>query len=127
MSNRTEVFNAIIGALSTVCTARRGLLFIHEINSFPCICYWLGTERRFHYGEDNQLGILELNLRGYTFSDNLESIEILGRSIEIALATIDNQYIQDVRLLTLRTDEGLLQPYSCIDIVTGKQIGRAHV
>lgn len=126
MNRRTNIINALIDHLTTsgVVLAPniiRRLVFLHEVNDYPAICFTAGNETRFHYGANSRLAQLSINLRAFTHGeDSIDVAERYARDIETALDSYAESNfelgVHDARVLSLRTDEGLFDPYGIIDM-----------
>lgn len=119
MSVRNSILASAIRAISTDTASRgyRGFRYLHELNDFPCFCIHPEVESR--QWTDQRYGILKCSLRGYVHSDTLDDVEIYSRAIERSLQTLSKSLrplIEDARVISLRTDEGLMQPYGIVDM-----------
>ena len=118
MSKRSDVLNLAIATIEAETHTRgyRGFRYAHELNNFPCFCLHPEVEQRIW--TDERYGILRCSLRGYTWTDNLDNTETYARQLERALYTLKSRrdLIEEARLVSLRTDEGLMQPYGIVDI-----------
>lgn len=94
----------------------RGMRFLHEINDFPQFYVHAGQESRTHIGRGVKLCLIEADIRGYSYSDSFEDIEAYARSIEHAIQLWRPAIIDEARVLSLSTDEGLMRPYALCDI-----------
>lgn len=105
----------------------RKLVLLDEINDFPYVCVLAPRERREHNGSGEKIGIIEVTIRGYVVSEADDGIEIstldkaeeLGIDFDSIIAlfldgTCQNN-VFDARLISLRTDEGLFEPYGILD------------
>lgn len=126
MNRRTSIINALIDHLvaSGVVLATniiRRLVFLHEVNDYPAICFTAGSENRFHYGANSRIAQLSITLRAFTYGEDVIGVaERYARDIETAIDTYaESNYelgVHDARVLSLRTDEGLFDPYGIIDM-----------
>jgi hypothetical protein len=121
MSKRSNVIGTLISHIadSAGMIGNRGLRFLHEINTFPSFYVHPRNESRKHDGAGSKLAILQLDVRGYGWSEDLSYIEDLVRSIETAIQTYRRAHpdlIQEARVTTLRTDEGAMTPYCICDL-----------
>lgn len=121
MSQRTDIVTSLISHISTSTssTGFRGYRFLHEINSFPSFYIAFQNESRIHKGAGSVYSIIALNLRGYCWSDALESIEVYMRELEVAIQTYRPQhlrFVDEARVVSVRTDEGVMQPYGVVDL-----------
>lgn len=126
MSRRTNIIAALIDSLVDQGVVLRDnitrrLVFLHEVNDFPSICMTAGSESRFHYGANQRLAQLSVDLRGFIYDeDAVGNAEAYARSIEVAVdAYASSHYdigLREARVLSLRTDEGLFEPHGIIDM-----------
>lgn len=119
MSKRASIISTFIRDISSETTSRgyRGFRYLHEINDFPCFCFHPEVEQRIW--TDGPYGIVRGSLRGYVHSDNIDDVEIYARDIERAIQSISQRYrdlINDCRVITVRTDEGVMAPYFIVDM-----------
>lgn len=119
MTKRTDLINDLVSsiAISTQSYGERGLVYLHEINSFPCFYIYPEQEKRVHEGDGRRWGIISFALRGYTSGDTLDVAELYVRQLETAIQEFANRPdIQEARVQSVRTDEGLMLPYGLADI-----------
>ena len=119
MSVRSIIIADAIDSISADTASRgyRGFRYMHELNDFPCFC--LHTETETRAWTDQRYGILKCSLRGYQHSDNLDDIETYTRAIEASLQRISRAHrprVEDVRVISVRTDEGIFAPYGIVDM-----------
>lgn len=119
MSVRYSVVESLIAHISSTTGFRgyRGLKFLHEINEFPSFYIHVAREQRAHVGAGMKIGIITCDLRVYEYSDSIDTLEIVLRAIESSIDSFTNNCVADeIRVLTVRTDEGLAIPYQVGDI-----------
>jgi hypothetical protein len=118
MTTRTSAIAQLIEHIQTHSGSRghRGMRFLHEINDFPQFYVHAGRESRTHIGRGVRLCVIETDIRGYVYSDSFEDIEAYARSIEHAIQSFRPSIIDEARVLSLSTDEGLMRPYALCDI-----------
>lgn len=119
MSKRNTVISTTISHLieQTATRGYRGFRYIHQINDYPCFCLHVETESRIW--TDSPYGVLKASLRAYTHSETLDSVETYAREIERAVQSLSEEHretVLDARVLSVRTDEGLMLPYAVIDM-----------
>ena len=123
-TQRTQIIEGFISAfqqsnLVPVNTVVRNLQLLHEINDFPFVCVLAARERRSFLGDNRRIGIIEVTVRGYVHhEDNLDKAEELAVELDSIIESFLGtcQFgVFDMRLLSLRTDEGLFQPYGILD------------
>jgi hypothetical protein len=94
------------------------LRFFDDINSFPTVCFELKNERILHAEGGARFYMVSLELRGYTYDEDVEeSGELLAQDVEHVLehARQEDRRLEDVRLLEIETDYGLNAPWgACI-------------
>ena len=97
--------------LETVARTHSTFLFLDEINEWPTISFYCKDVRLTHIGAGERFASHEYELRAYTWDEDVElSGEALADEIE---SILDQTYegIEDIRINTIETDEGLLAPY----------------
>jgi len=97
--------------------------FLDELNDFPSVCFVAGTERRDQLGANRRLATIDIALRGYVFDENnVDKAEILAQNVESKVDSFSANVaarangVSDARVISFRTDEGLLQPYGVADL-----------
>ena len=97
--------------------------FLDELNDFPSVCFVAGTERREQLGANRRLATIDVALRGYVFDENnVDKAEILAQNVESKVDSFSANVaaqangVSDARVVSFRTDEGLLQPYGVADL-----------
>ena len=97
--------------------------FLDELNDFPSVCFVAGSERREQLGANRRLGTIDIALRGYVFDENnVDIAEILAQNVESKVDSFSANVaarangVSDARVVSFRTDEGLLQPYGVADL-----------
>jgi hypothetical protein len=118
MSKRTSIITTLISHIESQTSASgyRGLRFLHEINSFPAFYIHPEAETRIHISSDTRHAVISCSLRGYQHSDNLDDIEDFARTLEAAIDSFSSTLVEEIRVTSLRTDEGLLEPYGVVDM-----------
>jgi hypothetical protein len=91
--------------------------FWDEVHDYPFICVYSGQEIREYQPGDFKWAFLTINIRIYVNEENPEErLEDIFEDIEYLLdnnndLTVDgNDLSTDIRILSLSTDEGLLDP-----------------
>lgn len=120
MNIRQTAITGLISHISTSTSSRgyRGLRFLHELNDFPCFHVHARQESRTHAGAGMKMCIIECDIRGYVHSNDTDIKEDYLRAIEIAVqeySDIDRS-IEECRVISVRTDEGLFRPYALCDL-----------
>lgn len=101
------------------------LKYLDQINDFPTIClYESQPEERTEIGGEIIYADLILMIRGYvngedpqTLCDNLiEDILYIIGSFRYSQEYFDYCRIQDLKVLRVGTDEGLLEPYGVCEV-----------
>ena len=97
--------------------------FLDELNDFPSVCFVAGSESREQLGANRRLGTIDVALRGYVFDENnVDKAEILAQNVESKVDSFSANVaarangVSDARVISFRTDEGLLQPYGVADL-----------
>jgi hypothetical protein len=120
MSTRTTIINSLIAQLETDTNSvgHRGYRFLHEINDFPSFYLAITNERRIHRGAGIRYGIMQCVVRGYCYSDSLDTLERYARDIETSIQRYRavHAVIEEARVTSLRTDEGAMAPYGIVDM-----------
>ena len=121
MAKRSSVISSLISWIesSVGYSGNRGLRFLHEINSFPSFYVHPRNESRRHDGNGSKLAILQLDIRGYGWNDDISYIETLVRDLEAAVQTYRLAHlhlVHEARVTSLRTDEGAMAPYCICDM-----------
>ena len=104
------------------------LKFFDEISDFPAVHMNAGAESRVYHGGGMKDRYLTLTLRCYVNQENAaDGLEALIEDVETVLETNsrlaytdrDNttQYTQTITILTIDTDEGVLEPLGVGEIV----------
>lgn len=110
---------------SVYSNVHRDWKYLQEINDFPTICMMTSRVNREHKAGDIRYDTLGITLRGYVMQDeSIEACEALAEDIERVVdrlrdvKTAENaQAIVDSRVLSIRTDEGLFEPYGVVDVL----------
>lgn len=121
MSKRTVILRSLIShiAQTTGSTGFRGMRFLHEINTFPSFYIHPQNENRVHRGAGYQLAVMSCSIRAFQWTDTLDDVETYARQLEAAVQTFKPQYrglVEEARVTSLRTDEGIMAPYALVDI-----------
>jgi len=97
--------------------------FLDELNDFPSVCFVASSESREQLGANRRLGTIDVALRGYVFDENnVDKAEILAQNVESKVDSFSANVaarangVSDARVISFRTDEGLLQPYGVADL-----------
>lgn len=119
MSKRYSIINQSISHIAANTNSRgyRGFRYIHQLNDYPCFCFHVETESRIW--TDAPYGVIKAALRGYTHTETLDGVEAYARTIERAVQSLSEEHrelILDARVLSVRTDEGLMLPYGIVDM-----------
>lgn len=118
MTFRSDIIEAIRShiASETGYVGYRGMKFLDQINEFPAFYVHVKTENRTHIGQANKLAIIEMDIRAYEYSDSLDAIEDVVRSVELAIESFSLDGVDEARITHVSTDEGLLLPYAVGDM-----------
>ena len=128
-TRRTQIVEALVSHLATntnvlEANITRNYHVLVEVNDFPAITMIPQSEIREHRGGGRKIATLALQIRGYAFDgDGSEIIgvtEELAEDIEEAINTFLLSYrhfeVEESRVISLRTDEGLFAPYGIADL-----------
>ena len=128
-TRRTQIVEALVSHLATNTTVleeniTRNYHVLDEVNDFPAITMIPQNEVRDHRGAGRKIATLSLQIRAYAFDgDGSEIIgvtENLAEEIEEAIDTFANSNrqfeVEECRVTSLRTDEGLFAPYGIADL-----------
>ena len=129
MARRTDIIDALVGHLGTNTDVHannvyRTYKYMHDLNDFPAITFIPNREDRDHFGDGQVHGILAIQLRCYVFdgdtADIADECERLADQIEAAVDTFSATNraleVEEARVVTLRTDDGLMTPYGVADL-----------
>ena len=106
----------------------RRLKFWDEVDEFPALHISAGAETREYLGAQNKTRFMTVTIRCYVSDENsVEALEGLMEDVETVLDThsrlryvdrkYDFQYTQLITVLSLDTDEGVLEPLGVGEIV----------
>ena len=129
MARRTDIIESLVGHLGTntdvhANNVHRTYKYMHDLNDFPAITFIPSREDRDHFGAGQVHGILAVQLRCYVYdgdtADIADECERLADQIEEAVDTFSAANraleVEEARVVTLRTDDGLMTPYGVADL-----------
>ena len=129
MARRTDIIEALVGHLGTNTDVHannvyRTYKYMHDLNDFPAITFIPTREDKDHFGAGQVPGILAIQLRCYGYdgdtADIADECERLADQIEDAIDTfaLTNRAleVEEARVVSLRTDDGLMTPYGVADL-----------
>lgn len=129
MARRTQIIEALVGHLGSNTDVHANNVFrtykyMHDLNDFPAITFIPRQEQRDHFGDQQVHGIIAVQLRCYVYdgdtSDIADECERLADQIEEAIDTFAETYrqyeVEEARVVSLRTDDGLMTPYGVADL-----------
>ena len=129
MARRTDIIEALVGHLGTntdvhANNVHRTYKYMHDLNDFPAITFIPNREDRDHFGDGQVHGILAVQLRCYVYdgdtADIADECERLADQIEAAVDTFSSTNraleVEEARVVSLRTDDGLMTPYGVADL-----------
>ena len=129
MARRTDIIDALVGHLGTNTDVHannvyRTYKYMHDLNDFPAITFIPNREDRDHFGDGQVHGILAVQLRCYVYdgdtADIADECERLADQIEAAVDTFSATNraleVEEARVVSLRTDDGLMTPYGVADL-----------
>ena len=101
---------------------QRGMKFLDQINDFPYICYHVDSSDVTHIGAGERYYNMNINIRGYVRGEDSQSLaDQLALDIEDAAdsfrdAATSTHMIVDSRIVSVSTDEGLMEPNGIVDM-----------
>ena len=129
MARRNDIIEALVdhlGSNTDVLPANvfRRYKYLDDVNDFPYITFVPRQENRDHYGAGRKLAVLAVDLRVYVYDGDTEDIadecERLADQVEAAVDTFAATYrqfeVEEARVTTLTTDDGLMTPYGIADL-----------
>jgi hypothetical protein len=138
MLARSKIADALVEQLKSVDGAspylinfhknvRKKLIFWDEIDDFPFICVVAGDETRQYLPSDFKWAFLNVNIKVYVKAEDAEEelekalidIErVIDANCTLAYDPDDiTKTTEDIRILSISTDEGLLNPIGVGDIL----------
>lgn len=111
--------------ISAIPNCVRHVGYGRELHAYPAISILRPDSADYqsnirHLADGSKLFIIRCMIRGYSYSDALDphtEIELLARSIENAVQSFNHTYlVDDARVISLDTDEGLYAPYGICDV-----------
>ena len=106
------------------------LKFFDEVNDYPTALVNVGTEMREYLPGGFKWGYLQVNLRIYVEDDDPEArLEEIFEDLETVvdanmhLEYETDKFIEDMKILSITTDEGLLHPKGVGEITLQVQYG----
>lgn len=127
-TRRTDIMNAFITHIADSTTIEepnitRRYHVLGEVNDFPALTMIAQDERREQRGAGRKLAIFSVALRAYSYDgDGTEIIgvaETLGDELDSAVESFSQQHdngLEECRVISLRTDEGVFAPYGITDM-----------
>ena len=129
MARRTQILEALVTHLGSNTDVHANNVFrtykyMHDLNDFPAITFIPRQEQRDHFGDQQVHAIIAVQLRCYVFdgdtSDIADECERLADQIEDAVDSFAETYrqhqVEEARVVSLRTDDGLMTPYGVADL-----------
>jgi len=129
MARRNNIIEALVDHLGTntdvlPANVSRSYKYLDDVNDFPYITFVPRQENRDHYGAGRKLAVLAVDLRVYVYDGDTEDIadecERLADQVEAAIDTFAAAYrqfeVEEARVTTLTTDDGLMTPYGIADL-----------
>lgn len=128
-TRRTDIIEALVAYLGTQTSIHpdnisRNYHVLDEVNDFPALTMIPQTEVREHRGAGRKIATFTIQIRAYAHDgDGSEIIgvtENLADEIDDALfsfaETVRQHEVEESRVISLRTDEGLFAPYGIADL-----------
>ena len=129
MARRTQILAAFVDHLGSntdvhANNVHRVYKYMNDLNDFPAITFIPRQEQRDHFGDQQVHGIIAVQLRCYVYdgdtSDIADECERLADQIEAAVDSFADTYpqhqVEEARVVSLRTDDGLMAPYGVADL-----------
>jgi hypothetical protein len=136
MSRRTSILTALADKFKTLLNgttypsnvygnAYAKLKFWDEVNDFPCVYMSPGSEYRQYEPAGFAWGFLTVSIKAYTRGEDaqmqleqlLEDIEnVVDSNRSVVYDTAKNYETTEILVVSITTDEGLLQPYAVGEI-----------
>jgi hypothetical protein len=127
MARRTQIIDGLVDHLAAntdalLSNVSKRFAYLHEVNDFPAITLTPQGEQRIHRGANNRQGLFSVFVRGYVYSeeDTIGTAEQLAKQIEEAADTFAadfrNREVEECRVISVRTDDGLMKPYGMCDV-----------
>lgn len=130
-TRRTDIIEALVTHLAsntTILAANisRNYHVLDEVNDFPALTMIPQVEVREHRGAGRKIATFTIQIRAYAYDgDGTEIIgvtEDLADEIDDAIDTFAEAHpqfeVEESRVISLRTDEGLFAPYGIADLQT---------
>ena len=128
-TRRTQIINALISHLASNTSIledniSRNYHVLDEVNDFPALTMIPRAEIREHRGAGRKIATFNIQMRAYAFdgdgSEIINVTEDLGEEIDSAVDTFAASArefeVEEARVLTFNTDEGLFAPYGIADL-----------
>lgn len=129
MARRNDIIEAFVNHLGNntdvlPTNVFRRYKYLDDVNDFPTITFVARREERDHRGAGFKMGIIGVDLRIYVYdgdtADIADECERLADQVESAIDTFADTYpqfsVEEARVATLRTDDGLMAPYGIADL-----------
>ena len=128
-TRRTQIINALISHLASNTSIledniSRNYHVLDEVNDFPALTMIPRAEIREHRGAGRKIATFNIQMRAYAHdgdgSEIINVTEDLGEEIDEAVDTFAASArefeVEESRVLTFSTDEGLFAPYGIADL-----------
>jgi vacuolar-type H+-ATPase subunit F/Vma7 len=128
-TRRTQIINALITHLASNTSIledniSRNYHVLDEVNDFPALTMIPRTEVREHRGAGRKIATFNIQMRAYAHdgdgSEIINVTEDLGEEIDEAVdtfaASARTHEVEEARVLSFSTDEGLFAPYGIADL-----------
>lgn len=119
MSRVNVILDQFTDALSLVAPCSRGSLWLDQISEFPRLTYIVQQRDLAHIGDNDRFSAMTISLRGYVRGEDAQSLcDELIMNIESSLAswTLRSEEVEDVRVLEVSSDEGILSPLGVVEM-----------
>ena len=109
---------------TSVSQVYRNYRYLHDVNDYPTLCLSGNPSENYsHIGAGQRLKTMQQSIRGYVHAGEQDSLylsEALARDVEAVIDEFaylsSNLDVYSARVLSIRTDEGLLSPVGVCDV-----------
>jgi len=116
----SNLFSNVLGTLK----------YWNEVPDYPYVCITAGTERREYLPGGFKWGFIDIPIWVYVNAPNSEhELELIFTDIELLVDTnqeleyTTGNFTEDIRILSLSTDEGLMEPLRIGEILLQVRYG----
>jgi hypothetical protein len=119
MSRQSDIIALFSTHISSLAPVYRGYKFLPQVNEFPFITYVVGNNIITHISDDVRYSSLEIVMRCYVRGeDSLGLADQLALDIEDLIIDFRDTttLVEECKILNVKTDEGLMDPYGFVDM-----------